>query len=120
MATFNQFGDKTYKFGFQDAGATSIATAVGIKPQTLSISSEPEFEAEAQDQDGTTKSFVVGPDKFSFTLSGYLTDQAKFKTGKSFTYDGQFYIITGRKRDIANQDFTKGELTGVGFKNIQS
>lgn len=115
---FTQHGDQSYVFGFQDAGATAIAATAGIKPQTLSVSYEPEFQAEATNEEGQIAAKVVGPDKGSFTLSGYLVDEAAFAAATDFSYDGKFFIITGRKTDSSNQDFVKGELTGEYYPLI--
>ena len=116
---FQQYGDTTYRFGFGDAAATAIATAVGMAPQTLSISSTPEFTAEAKNEDGLTASFVVGDDKSTFTMSGFIKDVDLFNaTGATFTFDGRFYIVTDRKRDVSNTDYEKGEMTGVSYALI--
>ena len=117
---FTQHGPADYKFGFQDAAATLLATATGLKPQSISISSEPEFQAEAQNENGEVAALVVGPPKKSFTMSGYVTDLAAFEAAGDFEYDGNFFIITGRKRDESNQDFMKGEFTGVSYANIDA
>lgn len=118
---FTQYGDNTYRFGFGDAGATAIAAAVGLKPQTLSVSSQPEFTAEAKNEDGLTASFVVGDSKSTFTMSGFIDDVDLFNaTGATFTFDGRFYIVTDRKRDVSNTDFEKGEMTGVSYPLIDS
>lgn len=118
---FTQYGDNNYEFGFADAGATAIADAVGLKPQTLSVSKTPEFTAEAKNEDGMTASFVVGDMKGTFTMSGFVTDKALFNaTSASFTYDGDFYIVTDRKMDTSNADFVKGEMTGVSYALIDA
>ena len=112
MSTFSQFGDLDYKFGFNDVGAAAIAAACGMKPQTLSISGEPEFVADAENADGLVASTVVGPDKFTFTMAGYIVDRELFDSASNFTYDGRFFVIKGRKVDVANKEFNKGELSG--------
>jgi hypothetical protein len=117
---FTQHGDQDYVFGFQDAGAAAIAAAAGVKPQTLSISYEPEFQAEATNEEGQIAAKVIGPDKGTFTLSGYLVDDSAFGSATNFTYDGKFFIITGRKTDASNQDFVKAELTGEYYPLITS
>jgi hypothetical protein len=118
--SFQQYGSTDYTFGFDDPEAESIATAVGLKPQTLSISGEPEFTAEAKNLDGMTESFVVGDNKFTFTMSGFVVDRSKLDDNASFEYDGRFFIVTGHKLDIANTDFQKGEVTGVSYPLITS
>lgn len=121
MANFTQHGDNNYIFGFQDAGATAIADTVGLKPQTLSVSSTPEFTAEAKNEDGMTAAFVVGDSKRSFTMSGFITDEDLFDTESlTFDYDGRHYIVTDKKKDTSNTDFLKGEMTGVSYKLIES
>jgi len=115
---FTQHGNKDYVFGFNDAGATDIAEAVGLKPQTLSLQYEPEFTAEAQDENGEVASVVVGQDKVNFTLSGYVVDEDLIKAATDFTYDGRFFIIMGRKIDTANTEFRKGELSGVSYVGV--
>jgi hypothetical protein len=120
-SNYTQYGDQDYVFGFDDAAASAIAAAIGVKPQTLSVSGTPEFTAEGKNIDGMTEAFVVGDQKFSFTMSGFLVDKALFDAASlSFTYDGRFYIVTDRKRDISNVDFQKAELTGVSFILIES
>jgi len=118
MANFTQHGNKDYKFGFQDAGAAAIAAACGLKPQTLSITSEPEFQAQATNADGMTESVVVGPDKMSFTMNGYIVDEELLKAATNFTYDNKYFILAGRKVDTSNTDFTKGEMSGQSYPLI--
>ncbi len=115
---FTQHGDPDYSFGFNSVEAAAIALAIGLKPQTLSLNYEPEFQAEAQDEDGNVAAVVVGDDKIGFTMSGYIVDAALLKGAASFEYDGRFYIIMGRKLDESNTDFKKGELTGTSYIKI--
>jgi hypothetical protein len=115
---FTQHGIQDYEFGFQSVAAAAIAAAIGLKPQTLSLSFEPEFQAEAMDENGEVASKVVGQDKVTFTMNGYVTDAALLTAAVSFEYDGRFYIITGRKVDESNTDFKKGEVTGESFAGI--
>lgn len=117
---FTQFGSNEYQFGFGDGGeAASIAAAVGLKPQTLSVSSTPEFTAEGKDENGQTAAFVVGDPKRTFTLSGVVVDDDLFNAdGATFSYDGNYFIVTDRKIDTSNTDFKKGELTGVSYPLI--
>ena len=117
---FTQHGSADYSFGFNDVDATAIASAVGLKPQTLSLNYEPEFTAEAQDENGEVASVVVGQDKVSFTMNGYITDEALLKTADSFDYDGRHYIVMGKKLDHSNTEFRKGELTGMSYLGIPS
>lgn len=113
-----QYGSADYVFGFDDPEAEAIAAAVGIKPQTLSVSGEPEFTAEAKNLDGMTEAFVVADKKFTFTMSGFVVDKELVAAGGSFSYDGRFYILTGNKVDISNTDFQKAEVTGMSFPLI--
>lgn len=115
---FTQQGNTDYTFGFDSVDAAAIATAVGLKPQTLSLSYEPEFTAEAQDENGEVASVVIGQDKVAFTLSGYITDEELLKDADAFTYDGRYYIVMGKKIDHSNTEFRKGELTGTSYAGI--
>lgn len=122
---FTQFGDVKYKFGYTNAtqatavAAAAIETATGIAPQELSISGEPEFVAEADGADGTIDAVAVAQKKYSFTLSGYITDRSKFEdNGLSFTHDGKFFIVTGDQDNKASKEFQKGQLTGVCYANV--
>jgi hypothetical protein len=115
---FTQHGSTDYVFGFNDAGATALAESIGLKPQTLSLQYEPEFTAEAQDENGEVASVVVGQDKVNFTMTGYITDEAALEAATDFEFNGRFYIIMGRKFDTANTEFKKGELSGMSYANI--
>lgn len=115
---FTQHGDTDYVFGFDSVEAAAIATAVGLKPQTLSLSYEPEFTAEAMDEAGEVASVVVGQDKVAFTMSGYITAEATLIAADSFEFDGRNYIVMGKKIDHSNTEFRKGELTGVSYAGI--
>lgn len=115
---FTQHGNTDYTFGFNDVDAAAIAAAIGLKPQTLSLNYEPEFTAEAQDENGEVASVVVGQHKIGFTLTGYIVDEALLKAADSFTYDGRYFIIKGLKIDHANTEFRKGECTGESYAGI--
>ncbi len=117
---FTQHGNQDYVFGFESVEAATLAAAVGMKPQTLSLNYEPEFQAEALGGTGEVESVVVGPDKVSFTLSGYITDEELFKAADSFEFDGRFFIIQGRKLDSGATEFKKGELTGVSYNGVDA
>lgn len=118
---FTKFGDGSYKFSFGSGEAATIATAVGLKPQELRISGEPEFTAEAIDEEGEVAAFAVAQDKKTFTLEGYITDEVLFEAeGLDFTFDGRFFIVTGRERTVAARDYQKGNLTGVSYAKITS
>lgn len=115
---YTQHGSLDYVFGFDDPAAEQIASAIGVKPQTLSVSSEPEFTAEAKNLEGSTESVVVGEDKFTFTLNGFVTDKNLLFTGATFDYDGRHYIVMNRKLDVSNEDFQKAELSGSSYPLI--
>jgi len=116
-----QYGDQSYQFGFNDPAAETIADSVGLKPQTLSVSGEAEFSAEAKNLHGLTEAYVQGDQKFTFTMSGFVVDMDLFSdNGATFTFDGRFYIVQSTKFDISNTEFTKGEVTGVSFPLITS
>lgn len=117
---FTQHGDTDYEFAFESTDAAAIATAIGLKPQTLSLSYEPEFQAEAMDEVGEIASKVVGQDKISFTMTGYIVDRALLKAATAFEYDGRYFIVEGKKLDESNSDFKKGELTGTSYANIEA
>jgi len=116
--SFQQHGSADYKFAFDDMDAAAIAAAVGVKPQTLSLSYEPEFTAEATDEGGMVAAVAVGEDKINFTLDGYVTDESLIKTGASFEYDGRYFIVMGRKIDTGSTTFKKGQLTGMSYVNV--
>lgn len=118
--SFEQYGDPDYVFGIDDPEALTLASITGLKPETISISSEPEFTAEGKGVDGMTEAFAVGDDKHAFTMSGYLVDEALFKAVKTFQFDDKLFIITGRKVDKSNVAFQKAEFTGVSFSKIES
>lgn len=117
---FEQHGNQDYQFGFHDADAATIADVIGLKPQTLSLSYEPEFVAKALDENGEVASMVVGQDKVNFTMSGYVVDPALLKAATAFEYDGWFLVITSKKYDESNTDFGKGEVSGEGHKGIDA
>lgn len=117
---FTQFSNGTpIIFGFDDANASALATSIGIRPQTLSITADPEFTAEAKNEDGETISFVRGADKYSFTMSGFLEDEVLFRDIKSFNFEAdgvtRLFIVNSRKVDKSNQDFQKCEIQGVAY-----
>ncbi|NDE16086.1 hypothetical protein EBZ80_14260 [bacterium] len=118
---YTQHGDQDFIFGFDDPDAEAIAAAIGLKPMTLSIQASPEFEAEGKDEDGMTTCYVVGQDKFTFTLTGYIVDKTLFNaTAPAFDFEGKKFIVNGKKRDLSNTDLMKGEVSGVAFAGIPS
>jgi hypothetical protein len=114
------YGDQSYQFGLNDADALAIADAIGLKPESLEIAGEPEFTAEGRDVNGMTAAFAVGDAKYTFTMSGYLTDKSLFAAAADFTYDGRFFIITTPKETRSNTDFVKAELQGVCYPQISA
>ena len=115
---FTQHGNAAYLFGFQDAGVAAIATSIGLAPQTLSVTYEAEFTAEAQNEIGEIVAMVVGQDKASFTMTGYVIDEGALMATTDFTFGGKNYIVTGRKVDSSNTEFIKGELSGVSYIGV--
>ena len=114
-----KFGDGTYIFGFGDGSAAAIKAAVGLTPQKLTISGEPEFVAEAQDEEGYTAALAVADDKQTFTVEGFITNLAAYNaTGANFAFDGKFFIVTGRNKDMEPRMYQKGTLTGVCYTKI--
>ncbi|MDR0532717.1 MAG: hypothetical protein LBH01_02060 [Verrucomicrobiales bacterium] len=115
---YRQYGDQSYEFGLDSEDALAIANAIGLKPESLEISGEPEFTAEGKNQNGLTAAFAVGDPKYSFTMGGYLVDKAKFAAAADFTYDGRFFIITSPKENRSNTEFAKCEIGGVSYPLI--
>jgi hypothetical protein len=120
---FTQHGEQKYIFSFDGqsstAAATAIETSTGIAPQELDISGEPEFTSEAEGPDGMVKAVAVGFLKRSFTLTGYLTDKAKFdEEGNTFTHDGKTFIVMNRRLTKNTRQFQKAELTGMSWDGV--
>ena len=116
---FTKHGDNSYSFAFEDGDAGALATAQGLKPQTLEVGDEKEFVATAQDEFGETAAVAVsGSEKGSFTMAGFIVDETAFKAAKSFTFDGRYYIITGRKRSRGASEFEKGEFSGECYTSV--
>jgi hypothetical protein len=118
MAT-KKYGNGDYQFGFNDPNAAAIAEAIGLKPQTMSITSTPEYETSGMDENGVTDVYIVGPDKYTMTLNGYVVDAAAFSAqGATFEFDDKFWIVTNKKRDLSNAELQKAEMTAVSFEQI--
>jgi hypothetical protein len=119
-----QYGSQSYKFGFTDAGALAIASAIGLQPQTLTISGDPEFEAEGKNLYAETESYVRGSTKGDFTLEGYVVNPTLFQgvvdgtAAGTFQFQGKNYIVKGGKLTVKNNDFQMGEMTGVQYPKI--
>lgn len=118
---FCQHGNPNYIFGFHDPAVANIVAAIGLKPQTASIQVEPEFTAEAKNENGMTDGVAVGDPKQTVTLSGFITDDDLFDgQGTAFNLFDRFFIVTSRKKDTSNTDFKKGEVTAVSYPLITS
>lgn len=120
---FTQYSNgTTILFGFQDAAASNLAADIGLRPQTLSISGEPEFTAEAKNEFGETISAVVGAIAYSFTMSGFLEDEALLNAATSFNFNAggtsRLFVVMSRKVDKSNTDFQKAEITGKAWPLI--
>lgn len=114
---FDQFGDTSYIFGIADANTAIVA---GMAVEQIQISGTPEFEAMAKNSGGLTAAYVRGKDKYEFSASGFLTDEAAFDANTNFTYDGHFFIINKREKADSNVDFRKCNISGVAFFLITS
>jgi len=110
-------GDLTYVFGFDGSG-TGIATSLGMKPMELKTQGAAEYVAKAEDEEGQVFAMVTAADARTFTLTGYITNQTTFEDAEDFTFDGKFYIITGRNIDFSSKEFMKGEVTGEQYDAI--
>ncbi len=110
-------GDTTYVFGFDGSG-TGIATSIGMKPMELKTQGAAEYVAKAEDEEGLTIAMVTAADARTFTLTGYVINQTAFNDAEDFTFDGNFYIITGRNIDYSSKEFMKGEVTGEQYDGI--
>lgn len=114
-ANYEQFGDQTYQFGIADADTTIVA---GMAVEQITVTGTPEFEAAAKNSGGMTAAYVRGRDKYEFSASGYLTDEAAFDAVPNFDYDGHFFIINKREKADSNVDFRKCNISGVAFALI--
>jgi hypothetical protein len=114
----SEHGDGKYEFSWGNTDAAALETLLGVAPMTLSESGAAEFIAKAEDTTGHVAAMAVGDDGKTFTLSGYLTDATKFEDAVSFTYEGDYFIITGRKRDTASKEYKKCEFTGESYSKI--
>lgn len=116
---FEKFGDGSYRFGIDSVEAAAIKASTGLVPQKISFQGEPEFVAEATNELGLAAAMAVAQDKQTFTMEGNIVDLALYQAvGASFTFDGRFYIVTGRSRDVAPREYEKGTLTGVSYLGV--
>lgn len=118
-----QYGNSSYKFGFNDAEASAIAATVGLTPQEVTISEEPEVENEAKDAFNRTVAYVIDTSgKKSLTLNGYVSNSTLFDAAKgvTFTYGGKLYITRTAERGVKKDDFQMGTITAVNFPQITS
>jgi hypothetical protein len=119
-ANFTQFGDATYVFGL-DSTATTFASSIGCALESITITGTPEFEAMAKNTQGATAAYVRSTgDKFEFTASGYLVDEALFDAATNFSYAGHAFFINKREKAGGNTDFRKCTIGGVSFPLITS
>jgi len=107
-----EHGDAEFVFAWDDTDADAIATAIGLRPQKLKISSAPEYIATAEDEDGLKAAKAVAQDGRTFTMEGYVVDKVKFKAAKSFDFEGDYYVIEGRDMDVESKEYRKGSFTG--------
>jgi hypothetical protein len=114
---FDQFGDLSYIFGIAGADTSIVA---GMAVEQITVTGTPEFEAMAKNSQGMTASYVRGKDKYEFSASGFLTDEAAFDANANFTYQGHFFIINKREKADSNVDFRKCNISGVAFALIAS
>jgi hypothetical protein len=115
VPNFDQFGDLSYVFGIADANTNIVA---GMAVEQITITGTPEFEAQAKNSGGLTAAYVRGRDKYEFTASGFLTDEALFNAVTNFTYEGHYFIINRREKADSNVDFRKCTIGGVAFALI--
>jgi hypothetical protein len=118
-----QFGNTGYGYGFTDAEAAAIAATVGLTPQEVTVSDEPEIESEAKDAFNRTVAFVMDDGgKKSLTLNGYISNNALFAAakGKTFNYGGLVYICRTAEKAVKKDDFRTGTITAVNFSQITS
>jgi hypothetical protein len=113
MAT--KIGDCAYIYGIT-GGSVDCITLESKNEETV-----PEFEAEATDDDGNVAAVVRGPEKITFTLSGYTSagcdlDSHECKVDVP-TDGGGMRTCYVEKWSInrTNNDFAKCELTAVCY-----
>jgi hypothetical protein len=109
-----------YTFGINDAQTLAIAALTGLQGNTLRINGEPEFEAEAQNEEGVTDGLVLGPQKKTFELEGLVVDRDLYNAaaGTGFSYDGDYYIIRNVGEAKGNREFLRGTFTGTAMAGI--
>jgi hypothetical protein len=116
-----QFGSQQYVFGLPGEAAT-LAGTIGLKPQEVKVTWDPEFEAEGKNTFAETEAYVKGSPKGSFTMSGYIVNLTLFNnailTGTGFTFGGKAFIIKGGSPGMKSTEFQMGEFNGVSFPNI--
>lgn len=97
---------------------STIANDIGVSPTSLTISYEPEFEAQAQGTDGTTESTVIGPRRGNFTMEGYALCKAKLLANTFFWFDSKLFSVSNREISYQNQEFQTASLTGTTYDNV--
>ena len=105
-----QVGDTTYVFG-------TNATAPFMQIESFQEEEAPEFEAEAQNNEGNTVSVVKGPSKFTITASGYLTGATELPDrGDSINIGGHTNAIFDKiSINRSNKDFCKAEISAIKY-----
>lgn len=118
ITNYNQFG-LAYEFGIDQ---TEPLTVSGMAVTQITITATPEFEAFAKNSAGATAAYVRGKDKYEFSASGFLVNEAAFVgfTDLAFEYAGHYFIINKRETADSNEDFRKCSMTGVAFALITS
>lgn len=118
-----QFGDNSYKFGFSDADAITIAAAVGLVPQEGTFGVEPEVKATGTDRFNRTVAMALDDQgKRTLSLNGYVNNAVLFEAaiGTTFTYKGLVYITVGRELSVKKDEFQMGSLTAENYSQITS
>lgn len=113
-----EHGDASYVFGWDDTDAAALATASGLKPQSLKVTGAAEYVAKAENEDGVPAAMAVAPDGRTFTMSGYVVDKTKFLAAASFSFESKYYVITGRDITVETKEYRKGEFTGEQHDEI--
>jgi predicted transcriptional regulator len=118
MPDFTKFGDPQYKWAFEDAAAPVVA---GMKITELNLDTEPEFTAEAMNENGLVAAFVksgADKDKKNFSASGFILDADDLLASESFQFRNRFYIILKKGEKYNHRDFQKCDISGVSYALI--
>ena len=103
-------GDTTYVFG-------TGATAPFMQIESFQEEASPEFEAEAQNNEGNTVAVEHGPVKYTITASGYLTGSSSLPDrGDSINIGGHSNAIFDKiSISRSNKDFCKAEISAIKY-----